>query len=115
MPTRTPETITKPRVDTKTTVGTEFVVVSEEELEKPYRVIIVNDDVTPMEFVVLVLRVIFALTSQQSLSVMLEAHYNGRALVTTLPYEEATESVYRAQNLAREHGYPLSFYLEPDE
>lgn len=91
-----------------------FKVVEREDLEKPYRVIIQNDDVTPMEFVVTVLRVFFGLTFSRAMQVMLTAHHDGRALVATLPYEEAKERVYNAHHAAREAGYPLTFYLEPD-
>lgn len=101
-----PETTTIPTV--------EYVVVTDEELERPYRVIIENDDVTPMDFVVLVLLSIFELDFERAVAVMLEAHNNGRAHVVTLPFEEARRRVYEAQNAAREAGYPLSFYLEPD-
>ena len=91
-----------------------FKVVEREDLEKPYRVIIQNDDVTPMEFVVTVLRVFFGLTFSRAMQVMLTAHHDGRALVATLPYEEVKERVYNAHHAAREAGYPLTFYLEPD-
>jgi ATP-dependent Clp protease adaptor protein ClpS len=100
---------------TTTIPTTEFVVVTDEELERPYRVIIENDDVTPMDFVVLVLETIFELDFARAEQVMLEAHLNGRAHVVTLPFEDARQRVYVAQSLAREAGYPLSFYLEPDE
>lgn len=94
---------------------TTYVVVGQDELEKPYRVIIENDDVTPMDFVVLVLRLIFGLDYNRALEVMLQAHNEGHAHVVTLPYEEAQQRVYDAHSAAREAGYPLSFYLEPDE
>lgn len=89
-------------------------VVSNEELERPYRVIIQNDDITPMEFVVLVLLTIFQLTYERAYHVMLEAHYNGHAFVIALPYAEAQQRVYDAHSAARTAGFPLSFYLEPD-
>jgi ATP-dependent Clp protease adaptor protein ClpS len=108
------ETPAAPDVVTTPTVGTEYVVVTDEELEKPYRVIIQNDDVTPMDFVVAVLLLVFELTPDESMAVMLEAHTNGRALVTVLPLKEAQERVYTAQSLARDNNYPLSFYIEPD-
>ncbi len=92
-----------------------FKVVDREELEKPYRVIIENDDLTPMDFVVVVLRVFFGLDVERAMTVMLTAHTEGRAHVATLPYEEAQERVYNAHHAAREAGYPLTFYLEPDE
>jgi ATP-dependent Clp protease adaptor protein ClpS len=100
---------------TKTVPDTTFVVIGQEELEKPYRVIIQNDDITPMEFVVLVLQTIFELDWTRAEQVMLEAHTTGRAHVATLPYEDAQQRVYAAHSVAREVGYPLSFYLEPDE
>ena len=99
---------------TKTFIDVDYVVVSDEELERPYRVIIQNDDVTPQDFVILVLLIIFELPFPRAQSVMLEAHYHGRAYVMTLPLKEAQDRVYAAQSLARDSGYPLSFYLEPD-
>lgn len=104
-----PETITRPQHDT------EYVVVSDDELERPYRVIIENDDVTPMDFVVLVLTVIFEISAEQAVQVMLTAHHEGRAHVVTLPFAEAQRRVYAAVSSAREAGYPLSFYLEPEQ
>ena len=104
-------TVTTP----KTTTDVEFVVAGDEELERPYRVIIQNDDVTPMEFVVLVLLTIFELSAEGAEVVMLEAHHTGHAYVVTLPFEEAQQRVYTAHSLARQSGYPLSFYLEPEE
>ncbi|HNP70711.1 MAG TPA: ATP-dependent Clp protease adaptor ClpS [Kouleothrix sp.] len=98
----------------KTTTGIELVLVSDEELESPYRVIIENDDITPMEFVILVLLTIFDLSIERAESVMLQAHHQGEAYVATLPYAEARERVYNAHSAARSAGYPLSFYLEPE-
>jgi ATP-dependent Clp protease adaptor protein ClpS len=106
--------LAEPEVAPKTIPDTQYVVVNEDELERPYRVIIENDDVTPMEFVVMVLVFVFDLTYERSVEVMLEAHNKGRAHVVTLPFEEAQQRVYAAQSSAREAGYPLSFYLEPD-
>jgi ATP-dependent Clp protease adaptor protein ClpS len=91
-----------------------YIVVNREDLEKPYRVIVENDDVTPMDFVAMVLRVFFGLSMNDSLDVMLTAHNEGRALVATFSFEEAQERVYSAHTAAREAGYPLTFYLEPD-
>src|SRR5262245_32784792 len=92
----------------KTTTDTEYRVMDDEELERLYRVIIENDDVTPMEFVVLILIAVFELSLERAEEVMLEAHYQGRAYVVTLPLEDAQERVYAAQSMARESGYPLS-------
>lgn len=107
------QVITKPSPATTTDI--QFMVVPDEELEKPYRVVIENDDVTPMDFVVFVLHKIFGLNADQSVTIMLQAHNFGHAHVVTLPYEEAKQRVYDAHTLARAFGYPLSFYLEPEE
>jgi ATP-dependent Clp protease adaptor protein ClpS len=98
----------------ETTTTTEYVVATDEDLERPYRVIIENDDVTPMEFVVLVLLSIFDLDIERAEAVMLEAHFKGQAYVVSLPFEDAQQRVYQAHSVARAAGYPLSFYLEPD-
>lgn len=111
----TADPLAEPEVITTTVPEVTYVVVDEAELEKPYRVIIENDNVTPMEFVVMVLVFVFELTYDRSVEVMLEAHNNGRAHVVTLPFEEAQRRVYAAQSSAREAGYPLSFYLEPEQ
>lgn len=98
----------------ETTTTIELLVASDEELERPYRVIIENDDVTPMDFVVMVLLAIFDLQIERAEQVMLEAHNSGIAHVVTLPYEDARQRVYDAHTVARAAGYPLSFYLEPE-
>jgi ATP-dependent Clp protease adaptor protein ClpS len=100
--------------DTRIITAVTFVVATREDLEKLYRVIIENDDVTPMDFVVMVLRLFFGLSMAEAMQVMLTAHSEGRALVTTMAFEEAQERVYSAHTVAREEGYPLTFYLEPD-
>jgi ATP-dependent Clp protease adaptor protein ClpS len=46
---------------------------------------------------------------------MLMAHHHGEAVVAVLPYQEASDKVYRAHDLADQNGYPLRFYLEPAE
>jgi ATP-dependent Clp protease adaptor protein ClpS len=84
------------------------------ELEPLYRVIIHNDDVTPMDFVVNVLTSIFMLSQRDSMDVMLTAHYNGAAYVQTLPKSEAEKRVNKAHFAAGLEGYPLHFSIEPE-
>lgn len=91
----------------------EFIVA--EELEPPYRVLIHNDDVTPMDFVVQVLQSMFELLFDRAESVMLAAHTNGVAYVASYPKEEARTRVERAHAFARAVGYPLKFTVEPEE
>lgn len=107
------EVITLPLPETTTSPTTDYRVMTEADLDRPYRVIIENDDTTPMEFVVTVLRVIFVRSNEQAVAIMREAHTAGRALVVMLPLREAQDRVYDAHSQARAAGYPLSFYLEP--
>lgn len=84
------------------------------ELEPLYRVIIHNDDVTPMDFVVNVLTSIFQLAQRDAMEVMLTAHYNGSAQVQILPKSEAEKRVNKAHFAAGLEGYPLHFSIEPE-
>jgi ATP-dependent Clp protease adaptor protein ClpS len=85
--------------------------VPEEELEPPVRVIIHNDDVTPMDFVVNVLERIFFLGYKDALDVMVTAHTTGMAYVQTLPISEARSRIGKAHFAAGMEGYPLHFSL----
>ena len=81
--------------------------------EEPlYRVIIHNDDVTPMDFVIHVLMKIFLLGYGDAQGVMLSAHFNGKADVQVLPKTEAENRVNKAHFAAGLEGYPLHFTLE---
>lgn len=78
------------------------------------RVLVHNDDVTPYDFVILILRQVFGLSPSQAERVTLRAHVTGVAHVMTLPVEEAKHRVGRAHALARQAGFPLSFTIEVD-
>ncbi len=92
----------------------EIVEETKPELEPLYRVIIHNDDVTPMDFVVNVLTSIFMLSQADSMDVMLTAHYNSAAMVQTLPKSEAEKRINKAHFAAGLEGYPLHFSIEPE-
>jgi ATP-dependent Clp protease adaptor protein ClpS len=100
--------------DTETGIDLEFVVMDEEELDRPYRVIIHNDDVTTFEFVINVLVVVFELTFVQATRTALEAHVKGNGYVCTLALAEAKRRVFKAQFAARQQGFPLTFSIEPE-
>ena len=87
---------------------------SEEELARLYRVIIHNDEVTPYDFVVLVLVRFFQLDSPAAELVTWTAHTSGIALVVVLPLPEAQRQVGRAHFAAAVEGYPLIFTIEPE-
>jgi ATP-dependent Clp protease adaptor protein ClpS len=80
--------------------------------ESPYQVIIHNDDITPMDFVITVLRQVFLLSGPHAVQVMFTAHIHGFAPVCSLPKNEALRRIHRAHYMARLSGYPLTFTLE---
>jgi ATP-dependent Clp protease adaptor protein ClpS len=89
---------------------------TETRLAPLYRVIIHNDDVTPMGVVVGVLRLVFPmhLSLEEAIAVMLEAHNTGVALVCVETLEQAEFHVAKAHGLAREETCPLTFSMERD-
>ena len=95
----------------------EFVVAedSETELDPPHHVIIHNDDVTPMDFVTMILQGIFELTYWDATAVMIKAHFKGQAVVGTMGLEDAKYKVSTAHQRARANQYPLTFTIEPAE
>ena len=78
-----------------------------------YKVLIHNDSVTPMPFVVSVLTRQFRCFQHDAQRIMLEAHHKGLALVEVVPLEHAELHVEQAHSLARGSGYPLTFTIEP--
>lgn len=85
-----------------------------EDLEPRYKVFIHNDDVTPMDFVVHVLKTIFYQSNPKAYEIMLIAHITGLAYVQTLPKSEAEKRINKAHFAAGLEGYPLHFSMEPE-
>jgi ATP-dependent Clp protease adaptor protein ClpS len=94
--------------------GTVETPDAQTELEPLYRVIIHNDDVTPMGFVVEVLERIFHLDASEAVHVMYTAHSSGAAYVQTLPRTEAQSRIGKAHFAAGLEGFPLRFTMEPE-
>ena len=92
----------------------EVVEKPETALEPLYRVIIHNDEVTPMEFVVSILERIFFIAAPDALEIMYTAHFRGISYVQTLPKQEAQKRVGKAHFAAGLEGYPLHFSIEPE-
>ncbi len=92
----------------------EIIEETETELEPLYRVIIHNDDVTPMDFVVRVLKTIFYLSNPKAAEIMLSAHIYGNAYVQTVPKSEAENRINKAHFAAGVEGYSLHFSMEPE-
>ena len=82
--------------------------------EPLYRVIIHNDDATPMDFVVQILRSIFMIMVPDAIEIMYAAHYRGEAVVQILPRGEAEKRISKAHFAAGLEGYPLHFSMEPE-
>ena len=90
----------------------QIIEETDTELEPLYTVTIHNDDVTPMDFVVEVLKQIFFLGNDRAAEIMLAAHVKGSAYVQTLPKPEAENRIERAHYAANAEGYPLHFTME---
>jgi ATP-dependent Clp protease adaptor protein ClpS len=85
--------------------------------ERPrlYKVILVNDDFTPREFVVMVLKAEFHMTEEQAYRVMMTAHRRGACVVAVYARDIAETKAARATEAGRLKGYPLLFTTEPEE
>jgi len=77
-----------------------------------YRVILVNDDFTPREFVVYLLASVFHKTRGEAQRIMLTAHQGGKSVVGVYTYDVASSKTDRARRQAMEAGYPLQVYVE---
>ena len=100
-----PTTVKKPATRTKPKV------------ERPplWKVILLNDDFTPREFVVEVLKAVFRLNESQSYKVMMTAHQKGACVVATFTRDVAESKAKEATDLGRQKGHPLEFSTEPEE
>jgi ATP-dependent Clp protease adaptor protein ClpS len=87
------------------------VVVSE---PKNWKVILLNDDVTPMVFVTSVLMEIFKHTEETAHEVMLEVHETGSGVAGVYSFEIAEAKAVEATNLARQNGFPLQLKLDEE-
>ena len=99
------KTLVKPR--TKTEPKTER--------PKLYKVILLNDDYTPREFVVLVLKAVFRMGAERAYHVMMTAHRRGVCVIAVYTRDVAETKAKEATELGKEKGYPLYFTTEPEE
>ena len=83
-------------------------------LKRPslYRVVLINDDFTPMAFVVEVLETIFGMGRSQATRVMLEVHTNGKGICGTYSYEIAETKVAQVTSIAQQQQHPLMCTME---
>ena len=99
------DTTAKPKTKVKT------------KIERPrlHKVILVNDDYTPREFVVTVLKAEFRMTEDQAHKVMITAHRRGVCVVAVFTKDVAETKATRATDAGKAKGYPLQFITEPEE
>ena len=77
-----------------------------------YKVVLLNDDYTTMEFVVHVLETVFQQSPAEAYRVMMQVHVNGRGIAGVYPWEVAETKVETVTSMAREAGFPLRAALE---
>lgn len=85
--------------------------------ERPrlYKVLLLNDDFTPREFVTLVLKVVFRMSEETGYRVMMTAHKFGMAVVVVCTRDIAETKAKEANDLGKDAGFPLMFTTEPEE
>lgn len=94
-----PKTVTKPKLDRP----------------KLHKVILLNDDYTPREFVIVVLKAVFRMSEEAGYRVMMTAHKLGTCVVVVCAKDIAETKAKEATDLAKQAGFPLMFTTEPEE
>ncbi|MDR3322776.1 MAG: ATP-dependent Clp protease adapter ClpS [Zoogloeaceae bacterium] len=80
-----------------------------------YRVLLLNDDYTPMEFVVQVLERFFAMPRERAITIMLKVHHEGRGLCGIYPHDIAATKVGQVNAFALQHQHPLVCFMEEEK
>ncbi|MEX0307891.1 MAG: ATP-dependent Clp protease adapter ClpS [Ruegeria sp.] len=103
----------KPDEDDETSI----LVQTRPKTKRPplYKVLLLNDDYTPMEFVVHVLERFFSMTHAQAFEIMLTVHKKGVAVVGVFSHEIAETKVGQVMDFARRHQHPLQCTMEREE
>jgi len=92
------------------------ITAPKQRVKKPklYKVLLHNDDYTTMEFVVMILKVVFGKTGLEAERVMLKVHQEGVGVCGVYTYEIAETKTQKVLNLAKEHGHPLNCSFEEE-
>jgi len=98
--------------DDNTNLGIATKTRAKTKKPSPYKVLILNDDYTPMEFVVLVLKRFFNMDIDEATRVMLHVHQKGVGVCGTFSYEVAETKVTQVMDFARKNEHPLQCTLE---
>ena len=96
--------------------GTGIVTKTKAKTKKPslYRVVLLNDDYTPMEFVVYILERFFKKGRDEATQIMLHVHQKGVGVCGVYTYEVAETKVTQVMNFARQHQHPLQCTMEKE-
>jgi len=96
--------------ETKTLIKTENILGIKE--PEKYRVVILNDNSTPMEFVIELLKVIFHHTQEAAIQIMMQVHQNGKGTAGIYTFEVAEQKAMESTQIARTNGHPLGVSVE---
>jgi len=99
-------------MSTDTIIDKKTKTVNKVKEPSKYKVIICNDDTTPVEFVILMLTSVFRLNVEEATKLTLKVHHEGSAIAGIFRYEIAEQKAIDATNLARDNGYPLIIKVE---
>ncbi|MBO9132144.1 ATP-dependent Clp protease adapter ClpS [Rhizobium sp. B230/85] len=94
-----PKTVTKPKL----------------EQPKMYKVILINDDFTPRDFVIMVLKAVFRMSEETGARMMMTAHQLGSCVIVVCAKDIAETKAKEATDYGKEAGFPLMFTTEPEE
>ena len=94
--------------------STHTLIRPEEQLKEPsmYKVLLLNDDFTPMDFVVLILTKFFRLSTEEATKIMLQVHNKGQGTAGVFTHEIAETKVYLVNDFARKNKHPLKCVME---
>lgn len=101
-------------------MSTEIVIekkkTTEKKLQEPkkYKVILCDDNVTPIDFVILLLKIIFRHSEQDAFDITMTVHNTGSAVAGVYNYEIAEQKAIDSINLSRSNGYPLLVKVEEE-
>ncbi|MDE2129966.1 MAG: ATP-dependent Clp protease adapter ClpS [Betaproteobacteria bacterium] len=107
--------MTKPRKISGSDPGSAAVVERQEQRVKPpplYQVVMLNDDFTPMEFVVFVIQQFFSKDRETATQIMLKVHQHGRGVCGVYAKDVAATKVEQVMSAARQAGHPLQCVME---
>ena len=96
--------------------STDIVTQEKVELKKPklYKVILLNDDYTPMEYVVKLIRIVFRKSENEAVNIMLMVHKKGSGVCGVYTKEIAETKVFTVEKMAKNDQHPLKCIMEPE-